>query len=63
MIITTGQLRLVQLDEHSLGDRFLRQQVLLRLGTIAPENVIGLATPGLLLNPRLDRFVPRLAVA
>ena len=51
MQITTGIFLLVELDQYSLPAGFAEQVLVLRLGTVAPENIFG-------LRERLDLVHP-----
>src|SRR5687768_3495855 len=61
MIIAPGQFFLIKFDQDTLANGFIREKLLLRLRTIAPENLLRLAQLDHLLHP--TRYMRILHVA
>ena len=61
MVVTTGKLLLVELDQHALPHRFGREKLFLRLGPVAPENLIWLTQLSHTVHPRHYLGVLRVA--
>ena len=59
VIIAAGQLLLVELDQNPLRHGFLRQQLFLRGGAVAPDQVVWLTQRGHFLDPADDGGIVR----
>ena len=57
VVITAGQLLLVELDQHPLRHGFLRQQLFLGGGAVTPKNVVRLAKFGHFVHPSDDNGI------
>src|SRR5437867_1466198 len=63
MQIRAQNLLLVQLDQHILFERFLDQELIFPLRTVAPENVFRLCEGGDFAHPIEHRLVLRHCIA
>ena len=56
--VAAGQLLLVEGQELAAADRGLGQALPLRLGAVAPDDVVGPAEPRGVVHPATDGLVP-----
>ena len=63
VIIATRQLLLIELDKNPLLHRLVGKEIFFLVRAVAPEDAVGLAQRGLLVDPRAHGWVVRVAFA